>query len=739
MKPNEQIYGNESDWQQQYFSQSASLDSPPPNKCPSFNSNNYSQLYFALENHRVTTDETIDKSISYCGLGTESDSSHVHSIVNENGTLKLKTVDRKVTNFFFWERTGTSYVSTTNGTLALSSTYSWYGNVDSGNMNAQISPICSINVKNQVLCIRVRCMATDKESVEDFTLESYMNNYTNYPYVIMVYAVSFNGYQIPRGSNLRHGSDSGNVEFGMGLLEPYANYNGDVNIICYAVEQRLNRTVFTREQNMFTLSGSLMYDRYARIANDNIPVFKAKDPENWTVEFHPNSQQYVFIYKIVNLQNINQFYEECLKQAACFGLYFSPSETVAISGSLTNQDMFIGILDTKGVGHGEYKRGENTAQAPQNSYNNMYEIQYDPNKNTDPNTYVKKTSLPGIISYAGRGEMAFIDPLQQYNMISDLVTEFKQLNYDVQTDGKVFLYQEPLANIKECRRIFLNTTAFTTPSNIQVGGITFQSRGVPIAIYNRYFDLGTYFIFPQHDDYRDFEPYTKLSLYIPYCGITDLPLAVFSNHYITIKLAVDFRFGNIKAIVFVDDMEFTSIDGDASIDLGFSALASAEFSVNRKEAVYAKQRNLSMGINSVLGNIAGTTISAVFHNPAGAVAQGLMGVANGLRTGMAQKYTTQLEIDKQHADLRQISATSSNIEVTNCLTPLLIFSRPVNLPNFNEDNYAKLKGRVCSVQDNISNFHGLTIANDAILDGLSCTETEKEMILQALEEGIILD
>ena len=65
--------------------------------------------------------------------------------------------------------------------------------------------------------------------------------------------------------------------------------------------------------------------------------------------------------KIVDLNTINyniyieyysDFAEDVRKTVACFGLYFTDDLATAQNGTLTLSDMYIGVLDDDGIGHG---------------------------------------------------------------------------------------------------------------------------------------------------------------------------------------------------------------------------------------------------------------------------------------------------------------------------------------------------------------------------------------------------
>ena len=749
MQPNINVYGVESDRQQQYFSQASDINSPPVNRCASFNDNNYSQLYFGLQNERVQTDQPIDISICYAALGVESDSSHCHSIVVENNNLALKTVDRDITNYFFWERTGTSYINVTNGAIAFDSTYSWHGNIGDGNMNAQISPICNINVKNQVLCIRVRALNADKTTAIDVTLDSYLTQYEQYPNVFMVYAKSFNGWKIPRGTNMMHSSDSGNVEFGMGLLEPYCNYNGDENIYCFAVEQHLNTSVYTPTQNMFVLSGSMQYNDTCRVAHDNIPVLKAHDPENWVVEFA--NSNYVRVYKEITSSNIQEFFEECLKQCACFGLYFTPVESVAVSGTLTDDNMYIGIIDN-GIGHGRYLKGNNTVSAPQNNYNSMSDIDYDPYNphNYDNTNYINDTQFyyqipaKGAIKYYTLTE-SNVDALLT-KLYSATVDDVQQGENIESHNLRAFLTKNSIDCITSLTKFPCEVLHGILPESIKLGTYDSGILAYPLLFVTDRFSFSFNLsknngLYPVYGDFRDNEPLTKAELTIPFCGTVQIPTTyLYQYDDLTIDLIVDYITGACTAVIMCNGIAIDSVSGSCGIQLPVTGIQANNIdSAINSLALQDNKRMNSVGLALLGGAFA--LGAAIFTGGATAIAAAAIGATTGIAgTAInAAEQGKQIDYELSHMDLpiKTVGGASAQISQSMDMRCKLRITRPVMSDDYNAEIYAKNIGFACLINGDVKDFTGLTIG-DICTDGISATTDEKNMIQTLFKTGVYL-
>lgn len=119
--------------------------------------------------------------------------------------------------------------------------------------------------------------------------------------------------------------------------------------------------------------------------------------------------------------------------------------------------------------------------------------------------------------------------------------------------------------------------------------------------------------FPEtYGDYRDYEPYCKLAVMLPYCGTHELKISNYINKTITIKYAVDVTTGACTAYILADAIIIDSFDGSMQ--------------VNRPVTGNDQQRQAS----AVFEGLMKTGTSAV-----GTVGQVAGGVASGAAIGGA--------------------------------------------------------------------------------------------------------
>lgn len=747
MKPNENVYGSSANWQQQFFSQAVTVGSPPANKCPSFNNNNYSQLYYGLQNQRVRSGEPIDISISYCGLAQESASCHRYSLIkNQQNEIETILAEDSIANFFFWERTGNSMIFGSEGVIQQSK--AWYGSISDGNINAQISPLCSINAKNQVLGVRVWALNAAKTSGTSFSLEAYKNNYENYPNVVSVYCRTYNGYQTPRDSGLIHGGhEYGNIMFGMGLLSPY-KYSDGSDIYAYAIEQAIEQSTATIYSNMFVIEGSMHPARYSSISASYVPVIKTTDINDWHYEFTDTTYlNQVYIYKVITSSNIDAFYENCLKQVACFGLYFSPIESVCISGQLTDPNMYIGILED-GLGRGKYLKGSETINAPQNSLDTMSDIIYDPSNppdydNTDyqnntqffmqlpPNSFVKYW----VLTESQVNELAN----ELYQAIISAPAGQSIEAYSLKT----FLTMNPIDAIISLQKFPCNPLHGLVASNVKLGTYETQISAYPLLcqtyVYDFTFNRGKQnSLFPVYGKtFLDYEPYTKCELTVPFCGTVEIPCTYIHDYDdLTVRLIIDFVTGVCTAVIMCHGVAIATTSGTCAITLPVTGVQSATLDQQIHSVAHRRDALDSTQAAGFIASAAAFALAFATGNVFAGVAA-TTALISSAASNMNQ--LEQINYDAQHMQvpMKQVTAASGAIAQTMDMRCRLRITRPKMSDRYDAERYAETIGFSCCANGRVRDFHGLTVAQ-INLDDVSATPTEKNIIQQAFAAGVYL-
>ena len=441
-------------------------------------------------------------------------------------------------------------------------------------------------------------------------------------------------------------------------------------------------------------------------------------------------------------------FEDIIKSIACFGLYFTGTQTVAENGDLTNSDMYIGLLDADGVGRGRYLQGAATVQAPQAaaSYTDMHNSGYDPSK-VDPTKYQNDTTF-----YAGYGTSSFtkfyalteaqVNTLSQelYRIANDVPAGTSITEYNM----KVFLTNNPIDCVISLKKFpVLDIPLATSDATIYLGSkatsITGKILATPTWVY--YFNFrnssGTSCRAIFGDNFLDYEPYTKCKIVIPFCGTVDVPVSyIYQYDDLQVALVVDFITGACTAYILVNGITIDSITGSCAIDLPVSGIQSATLDSQIHSVAMAREKQqTALGTGLIAGAVSIGVGLATGSLPV-AIGGGAAIIGSFMHATDTGK---QINYDLTHMDtpIKQVSAASGQIAHTYDMRCKMVITRPTIADEYSAEEYANTIGFACLENGSVQDFHGFTVAN-IDLSGIDATAEEKELIRAAFASGVYL-
>ena len=110
---------------------------------------------------------------------------------------------------------------------------------------------------------------------------------------------------------------------------------------------------------------------------------------------------------------------------------------------------------------------------------------------------------------------------------------------------------------------------------------------------NGYLDLGSIKIERTFNDWRDFEPYTKCSVYLPYVGRFPIDLSKYYGKTVNIRYFIDIRSGACCACLIADGVLLDWYDGIIGTDMPITLTDYSSFANNQLNMV---MRNAGIGI-----------------------------------------------------------------------------------------------------------------------------------------------
>lgn len=277
----------------------------------------------------------------------------------------------------------------------------------------------------------------------------------------------------------------------------------------------------------------------------------------------------------------------------------------------------------------------------------------------------------------------------------------------VPLDHIVGVYQVPF-NIPD----FSNCGSLT---NIFVGKYDTNVQGMPLLNQGSYSTTGiiaSKYIEPTHNNFLDYEPYTSLSLYLPFCGSCNLDANLFVGKTVNVNYYFDIFSGDVIANVYANGTLYKTLSGNFTISQPITS-----------QNVGLQKDTVIKGAVGVATNMLGTAGFAMSGNISGALSGAVGATISSIST-----YTHLNGISPvatKGGGGRSIFYTCKNI--------ILYKSTAIE----NHGAYEKYRGKVCNYDSKLSECHGYTVVDNPHIE-IKCTNTEKDEIKKLLEDGVIL-
>ena len=435
-----------------------------------------------------------------------------------------------------------------------------------------------------------------------------------------------------------------------------------------------------------------------------------------------------------------------LKQIAYLGVWFclDPTEIQSTApGSTAN--WYLGEIDADGITTGRYEQGSNTSQLPNSTWVDPWEESGWSGRSEDPNTYSDHTDwnsslTTGLVQFSKAfiltpGEVETLHA-KFYDSLSNIpsgstVTDYLEATY---------LTNNPTDVIMSLRYYYMDLdtvfpTALITDLNLGAYNTGMQAKWIYPGI--KKFDMGSCTYYPHFGDFRDYDPYSSAQLIIPYCGTVKISPSEFMGRKISVTLGVDFTTGACTAYIFRDDLMVSSISGQIGIETPVSGVASSDLQRDIYNSTAALKQAQVSAEQSLVSGAFSTLAAAATGNIAGA-AQSIMGMYYGTQQADIAVDVAEYNLEHTNVPYRQVGAAAPALNFMQEQNCRLLIYRPVMKPGYDPESYGKTTGFATIETDILSSFSGFTKCGAVKADGISCTATEKKMIIDALQSGVYL-
>lgn len=205
--------------------------------------------------------------------------------------------------------------------------------------------------------------------------------------------------------------------------------------------------------------------------------------------------------------------------------------------------------------------------------------------------------------------------------------------------------------------------------------------------------------YPQKYNYLNSNVFTRLSIFLPYIGFKELDASVFLDHELKVEYIVDILTGSCVAMCYADDVPIVQYNGLMGLDIPISATNRAQVEAGIVQSV-------------------GQSAFAIAQKDLG-------GAANAALNILSHSF---------HTETQGTASPSCNSFITHDV--FYILEAPeVQFPS----GYAHAHGLPLFLTKSLNKVHGFTVCDNVDTSGIQgATLEEKEMIKQALEEGVYL-
>lgn len=432
-----------------------------------------------------------------------------------------------------------------------------------------------------------------------------------------------------------------------------------------------------------------------------------------------------------------------------------------------DNDVYLPVFDEHVVTTGDYVNGPASLDLPNATWGDIfgtdmpdYDPDYDPDAPPSPNDdygYLDNKPIT-YRSYSSNNRVYALTAAQYSQFINDVNSlylddpdkgyasfqlDFKGTNpsdYIVGTYGYTFLPAGLIPNQQ--------------PEAIQIGAVTLpNAKGYKIApsyIYN-YRSLGEIDLTGAGDykpfgDFRDFEPYTHIELYVPLCGNIELDPAAVVGHTIQIDIVFDIMTGNATACVYRDNKTLiATVAGQLAASLPLTSGRMGDYQNAVKSAENALKQNelktataaatVAMGVGAALLAPETGGLSLAAYGAAITGGASLMSLSN-------QKNQIEYEIKHKQPSISVCSSANGTVaQNISSMRAVCYIKQCKLLSSYNATTYAHTVGHATVKNTTIGaettdDSNSLIVCSNADLSGIPATAAEINAIQSLLTGGV---
>ena len=510
-----------------------------------------------------------------------------------------------------------------------------------------------------------------------------------------------------------------------------------------------NNTTSTVSNQYYTVIGGIQHtSTFDLTTQSNTPsiAYVCRMSNIFNVKWYKHNTTSTYDRAFSYFEYDNTTHKELLmRTVAYFGMFFKLSFDNT-DFSFTSPNTYLGIIDDNGVTHGDYSHGADNAN--QNNFNwtdpindtkyNPYDKPISDNDKGDLTTHLHSGSYETTAIY-------YATTAQNIRSLMDYVNTYSPDETTLSEDFKGVNPSEYIIN------------ALYFPFDVQYSGAdniiyisTLNSGAYGLKFSPTYgttiYDFGSVYIERLYNDFRDFAPYTKLEINAPFANSIELDISKFYNHYINIKMCVDFTTGDCITLIFRDDLLYDTVTGNCAVQLPVSALAMGTYQDTINSLTSQSKINETQKESNDILTITNTGVSlagmAVSYGASSLIANPVNTLVSGTANrDVLSEQGKRIDYSLSHtapSPVKISGGTSNSMMMLEHLPRYTITRCKMLNSEFDFESYGKTVGFATVENGKVSDFSGLTVCSDMQFNSISATQAEINDIKNQFYRGVVL-
>lgn len=345
-------------------------------------------------------------------------------------------------------------------------------------------------------------------------------------------------------------------------------------------------------------------------------------------------------------------------------------------------------------------------------------------ESTDLGTNGQKYNLPGCRLY----DMSFSEITQFFMDVYDTA------NYNDIIDGNKLLSGQEINQICGCMYIPVDDLSkictMGSYQHVHIGTWSApRGEGTLIGSNDKLMDMGSIGVTPTYHDQRDYPPYTRIYVMLPYAGMYELSVDKYMGKTLNVKVGIDVTSGNCCYYLFANGILLDTFTGNCGAQRPITCIDNAQYVSNVVGSIMGTGSSMANGASSLANN----AVSAVSGN-AGSIVGVAAGAAGIGATGVYKGFELLQAVDTPPMTTQ--GGLTGNLGYGGIQSVYFVCAQKKSVRPANE---RQVIGYPSGQGGTIGSFSGFLSCRSVMLaDGFTGSEQEREELITILNQGIYL-